>query len=86
MSKRKIFSYTLGRCMDNLGCKGMDTRDSYGRDRFLPISLETHLTLGMLEDTWLWDMHPSYYPVQKVCIKRNSTPVTCFTIKIILGF
>ena len=40
--------------MDNLGCKGMDTRDSYGRDRFLPISLETHLTLGMLEDTWLW--------------------------------
>ncbi len=42
--------------MENLDCKGMDTRDSYGRDRFLPISLETHLTLGIVDDTWLWPM------------------------------
>ncbi|XP_046445502.1 glycoprotein-N-acetylgalactosamine 3-beta-galactosyltransferase 1-like isoform X2 [Daphnia pulex] len=55
----------IGICMENLDCKGMDTRDSYGRDRFLPISLETHLTLGIVDDTWLWEMHPSFYPVQK---------------------
>ncbi|KAI9551442.1 hypothetical protein GHT06_021775 [Daphnia sinensis] len=55
----------IGRCMENLKCKGMDTRDSYGRDRFLPVSLPIHLTLGIAEDTWLWDMHPSYYPIQR---------------------
>lgn len=60
--------FLTGLCMENLNCKGMDTRDSYGRDRFLPVSLETHLTLGIVEDTWLWEMHPSFYPVQKVCV------------------
>lgn len=59
---------STGRCMENLKCKGMDTRDSYGRDRFLPVSLPIHLTLGIAEDTWLWDMHPSYYQIERVCI------------------
>ncbi|XP_057379261.1 LOW QUALITY PROTEIN: glycoprotein-N-acetylgalactosamine 3-beta-galactosyltransferase 1-like [Daphnia carinata] len=54
----------IGRCMENMKCEGMDTRDSYGRNRFLPVSLPIHLTLGIVEDTWLWDMHPSYYPIQ----------------------
>jgi hypothetical protein len=22
--------------------------------------------LGIVDDTWLWEMHPSFYPVQKV--------------------
>jgi hypothetical protein len=58
--------------MENLECKGMDTRDSYGRNRFLPITLEAHLTLGsIIDDTWLWEMHPSFYPVQKVCHARS---------------
>ena len=56
----------VARCMDNLECNGMDTRDTYGRDRFLPLQLEAHLTLGITVDTWWWDIHPSFYPIHKV--------------------
>ncbi len=56
----------VGRCLDNLECKGMDTRDSYGRDRFLPVHLDTHLTLGITDDTWFWEIHPSFYHIHKV--------------------
>ena len=54
--------------MDNLGCKVMDSRDVYGRERFLPIVLESHLTLGITDDTWLWEIHPSFYKIKMVGI------------------
>lgn len=52
--------------MQNLSCRPVDTRDSHGRERFLPLSLESHLTLGLTENTWFWEIHPSYYPIQLV--------------------
>ena len=52
--------------MQNLSCEAMDTRDYYGRERFLPLSLESHLTTGLTDNTWFWEIHPSYYPLQQV--------------------
>lgn len=53
--------------MDALGCKLMDSRDANGRERFLPLRLESHLLLGVTDDdTWFWEIHPSFYRIQKV--------------------
>lgn len=51
--------------MQELECKGIDTRDAYGRDRYLPLTLESHVSLGVADDTWFFDVHPSYYPIHK---------------------
>jgi len=51
--------------MEELDCKGIDTRDAYGRDRYLPLTLESHVSLGVADDTWFFDVHPSYYHINK---------------------
>ena len=58
--------------MENLDIRAMDSRDAYGRDRFLPLPLEYHLTLGILtESSFSWYGHPSFYPVQMVHLLRT---------------
>lgn len=52
--------------MDNLECRVMDTRDAYGRERFLPMVLESHLTQGITDNTWFMEIHPSFYKVKTV--------------------
>ena len=47
--------------MQQLGCSGVDTRDSHGRHRYLPLPLETHLTMGPVsKEMWFWWY--TYYP------------------------
>lgn len=76
-----------GQCMENLDIRAMDSRDAYGRDRFLPLPLEYHLTLGILpESSFSWDGHPSFYPVQMVlssdCFFFYKS---CFLIRVLIG-
>ena len=62
----------MGYCMERLGCRGIDTRDSFGRNRFLPLQLERHLQLGLPSDQfWFWDY--IFYPVKDASVFNVTT-------------
>lgn len=49
----------MGKCLNNVEVKAIDTRDSYGRGRFFPMIPEHHIIpkLKKLEkNTWYWKM------------------------------
>jgi glycoprotein-N-acetylgalactosamine 3-beta-galactosyltransferase len=65
----------MGYCMERLGCRGIDTRDSFGRNRFLPLQLERHLQLGPPSDQfWFWDY--IFYPVKDASVFNVTTSQT----------
>ena len=64
--------------MQELDCKGIDTRDAYGRDRYLPLTLESHVSLGVADDTWFFDVHPSYYHINKEAYLLKFHDMECY--------
>ena len=48
----------MGKCMENLNVKAMDTRDSQGRGRFFPISTANSISPSkvMEKSSWFWKM------------------------------
>ena len=50
----------LGRCSSNLGVEAGDSRDSQGRQRFMPYTAHHHLIPGAIpQDSWYWSFQ--YY-------------------------
>ena len=50
----------MGRCLNGAGVRAVDTRDSFGRQRFMPFGASEHLMIGRIpKDFWIWsyDMH-----------------------------
>jgi len=54
----------MGKCMENLGVRAGDSRDSLGRGRFFPFVPEHHLIAGHMPDDF-WYKKYVYYPVQE---------------------
>lgn len=50
----------MGKCMENLKVKAMDTRDSQGRNRFFPLSTANSIFLSK-SSSWGWGN--MYYPI-----------------------
>jgi glycoprotein-N-acetylgalactosamine 3-beta-galactosyltransferase len=54
----------MGKCMQNVGVRAGDSRDEFGKDRFLPFTPEHHLTPGHADKSfWWWKW--IYYPSQE---------------------
>ncbi|KAG8238294.1 hypothetical protein J437_LFUL018253 [Ladona fulva] len=55
----------MGKCMEKLGVKIGDSRDSLGRGRFFPLVPEQHLTPGG-SYTEIWFSKEKYYPTEEI--------------------
>ncbi|XP_061076257.1 glycoprotein-N-acetylgalactosamine 3-beta-galactosyltransferase 1-B isoform X2 [Conger conger] len=51
----------LGRCMEKVGVRAGDSRDTLGRETFNPFSPEQHLTSQFPKSFWYWSY--CYYPI-----------------------
>ncbi|XP_043273847.1 glycoprotein-N-acetylgalactosamine 3-beta-galactosyltransferase 1-like [Venturia canescens] len=53
----------MGKCLENVGVKAMDTRDPHGRGRFFPFVPEQHLIQSPVDKNfWYWKY--IYYPTK----------------------
>ncbi|XP_069680669.1 glycoprotein-N-acetylgalactosamine 3-beta-galactosyltransferase 1-like [Periplaneta americana] len=53
----------MGQCLQNVGVKSVDTRDSHGRGRFFHFTPEKYIIPGEMKDSfWYWNF--IYYPLK----------------------
>lgn len=53
----------MGICLNNIGVRAMDSRDSYGRGRFFPFVPRDHLFPSLDKNFWYWKY--IYYPTDE---------------------
>lgn len=54
----------IGLCLQNCGVRAMDSRDSFGRERFHPFPPDMHLIPGAVpKDNWFWQYN--FYPIRE---------------------
>lgn len=54
----------MGRCLQGVGVRIVDSRDDLGRERFHPFVPELHLIPGLIpKDNWYWEYN--YYPTKE---------------------
>lgn len=56
---------SLGKCLELVGVKAGDSRDSYGRNRFFPFHPADHLTTAN-RDPNFWYWKSIWYPMEDV--------------------
>lgn len=59
----------VGKCLENVGVKAEDTRDTHGRGRFFPFVPEHHLIPSDNHDFWYWKY--IYYESKEVGICKS---------------
>ncbi|ODN02438.1 Glycoprotein-N-acetylgalactosamine 3-beta-galactosyltransferase 1 [Orchesella cincta] len=70
----------MGKCMQNVGVEAGDSRDGYGRYRFMPFVPEHHVIPGHVnEDFWYWKY--VYYPQQQGMDCCSDTAVSFHYVK-----
>lgn len=58
----------MGKCLGHVGVAAVDTRDSFGRHRFLPLPPVYYLVPKALpKSNWFWQY--TYHPMKEVCIR-----------------
>lgn len=58
----------MGKCLENIGIRAGDSRDSKGRHRMLPFKPEAHITPGEQSVLLSWFPKRIYYPYIQVCL------------------